>query len=72
MPPEVKKIYNDLSSYAKRKQIIDKLCDSLAIADAKKTGMLTDVEILAVYRNLKITINKTQLNHLILPLPCDS
>lgn len=72
LPPEVKKIYNDMSNYVQKMQIIDKLCDSLASKDAGKVGMLPDTVIHEVFKSLKITINRKQLNHLTFPLPFDS
>lgn len=71
LPPEVKKIYNDMSNYVKKMQIIDKLCDLLASKDMSKTGMIPDTVIHEVFKTLKITINRKQLNHLTFPLPFD-
>ncbi len=72
VPPEVQQIYQNISNYSIKLQIIDTICEELVKRDAKKNGMISDQAIYEVYRGVKMTINKKQLNFIIYPLSYDN
>ena len=72
VPPEVSQIYQNISNYSIKLQIIDKICEELVKRDTKKNGMISDQAIYEVFRGIKMTINKKQLNFIIYPLSYDN